>query len=289
MIHFKTSSSAFYADLHLHSTASDGQLSPAAVAQKLTRKGVMAASLTDHDTVNGFVPFQKKFRGIAIPGVELSVLHEGIDFHLLGYGFDPEDASLNEKLGYYRKVRHERMAKMVAKLQHLGLPIRQGEVEAGLGAGTSAGRPHIARIMVERGWVKSVNEAFDTYLNYDKPAYVPKAKMSFDEGLDLIHVAKGIAVLAHPGKSSPNGLTPLLNHPRLDGIEVWHPDHNEEMSQQLLEIATNNGQIPTGGSDFHGSRPGVQDSLGEFGLDIRRWMDFKEILKERKTFIAAYV
>ncbi|MCD6233420.1 MAG: PHP domain-containing protein [Candidatus Marinimicrobia bacterium] len=289
MIRFKTSSTAFYADLHLHSTASDGQFSPVAVAQKLIRKGVMAASLTDHDTVNGFAPFQKKFRGIAVPGMELSVLHEGTDFHLLGYGFDPGNPRLNERLGYYRKIRHERMGKMVAKLQHLGLPIRREEVEKELGAATAAGRPHIARVLVARGWVKSVSEAFNTYLDYDKPAYVPKARMSFDEGLELIHAAKGIAVLAHPGKSSPDGPTPLLNHPDLDGIEVWHPDHNGEMSEQLLEIAAANGQIPTGGSDFHGTRPGVQSSLGEFGLDIRRWMDFKETLKKRETFIAPYL
>lgn len=289
MIRLKKSSTVFYADLHLHSTASDGEVTPARVAELLTRKGVMAASLTDHDTVNGFALFRKKFRGVAVPGVELSVLHDGIDFHLLGYGFDPDDEQLNERLNHYRTVRHQRMAKIVAKLQELGLPIHRKEVEKDLGAATAAGRPHIARVMVKRGWVKSISEAFNTYLDYDKPAYVPKAKMTFEEGLALIHAAKGIAVLAHPGKSSPGGLTPLLNHPGLDGIEVWHPDHNEEMSRELAEMGRKNGQILAGGSDFHGSRPGAQPSLGEFGLDIRRWMDFKTALITRETFMSPWL
>jgi 3',5'-nucleoside bisphosphate phosphatase len=284
MIRFKTKTTAKYADLHMHSSASDGGLEPANLAKLATQKSIMVASLTDHDSVNGFSAFRKKFRGIALSGVELSVLFENQDFHVLGYGFDPDHKTLKDRLTYYRKVRHQRMVKMCLRLQTLGIPITQEEVEKGLTRRTAAGRPHIARVMVNRGWVKSTGDAFRTYLNYDKPAYVPKAKMTFDEALELIHQAGGIAVLAHPGKSSPNGRTPLLDHPGLDGIEVWHPDHNEKMGGFLKKKAEENGLICSGGSDFHDHKTYGTDSLGEYGLDINEWMQFKQVLIDKNTF-----
>ncbi len=283
MNRFKASTTAKYADLHLHSSASDGWLSPEKLGELLNQKNIMVASLTDHDTVNGYPAFRKKFRGIAIPGVELSVLYEGRDYHVLGYGFDPDHPRLKERLAYFRQVRRERMVKMCRLLQGLGLPITKEDVEKGLHQTAAAGRPHIAREMVNRGWVRSTGEAFRKYLDYDKPAYVPKAKMSFKEALDLIHDAGGISVLAHPGKSCKNGKTSLLDDPALDGIEVWHPDHNETMNQVLYEKAVSNGQIFTGGSDFHGKDAG-NGSLGEYGLDISGWMRFKDRLIEKNTF-----
>lgn len=277
-----------YADLHLHSTASDGMYTPAELSEQLTQKGVLVAALTDHDTINGFEEFQSHFSGISIIGVELSILYDRLDFHVLGYGFDPNNDVLKERLQYYQEVRAERLNKIIVHLQALGFPLHQHDVEEEVSHSLSAGRLHIARAMIKRGWVGSIKEAFDKYLGYDKPAYVPKAKMSFEEALTLIHQAQGIAVLAHPGKTFPKILTPLVTHSDLDGIESWHPAHTLEMRKKLETIAKKHGKILTGGSDFHGNEA-MSLSPGDFGIDIEHWMIVKRYLKERQTFIAPYL
>lgn len=289
MLRFVRPEPVKYADLHFHSTASDGKHSPVYLGRYLTRKRIAAASLTDHDTVKGLMPFRKAYRGIAIPGVELSVINEGHDIHILGYGFDPENPSLNERLTYYREVRFKRVFRIIERLQESGIPLKAEDVEKIIPPGASAGRPHIARALVAGKWVGSESEAFNRYLDYDKPAYVPKAKMTFTESLELIHQARGIAILAHPGKSDGDSVKSLIQNPDLDGIEVWHPNHNESISGEWLTFTRNTGRVATGGSDFHTSSEGKHDTLGEYGLDIGEWMLFKKRLMEKETFIAAYL
>jgi len=278
-----------YADLHFHSSASDGKHTPVYLGRYLTRKRITAASLTDHDTVKGYAPFKKAYRGIAIPGVELSVINDGHDIHVLGYGFDPENSLLNERLMFYRDVRFKRIFKIIERLQGLGIALRAEDVEKKIPPGASAGRPHIARALVAGKWVGSESEAFSRYLEYDKPAYVPKAKMTFSEALDLIHQARGIAVLAHPGKSNGESIGELIQNPGLDGVEVWHPNHNDTLSHEWLKFTREKGLAATGGSDFHASADGKHDTLGEYGLDIGEWILFKKKLTEKETFIADYL
>ena len=278
-----------YADLHFHSTASDGKYSPAHLGRYLTRKRIAVASLTDHDTVKGFLSLKKNYRGIAIPGVELSVMNDGHDIHILGYGFDPENPLLNERLNFYRDVRYKRIFKIIERLQELGVHLKSEDVEKNIPSGASAGRPHIARALVTGKWVGSESEAFNRYLDYDKPAYVPKAKMTFSESLELIHQARGIAILAHPGKSDGDSVRQVCHNPDLDGIEVWHPNHNESISREWLNFTRKTGRVATGGSDFHASAEGKHDTLGEFGLEIGEWILFKKRLIEKETFISRYL
>ncbi len=289
MLRFIRTEPVKYADLHFHSSASDGKYSPVSLGKYLTRRRIAAASLTDHDTINGFKSFTKSYRGIAIPGVELSVIKDGHDIHILGYGFDPDNNRLNEKLAYYRDVRHKRVFHIIERLRDLGMPISNEDVVKNIPPGASAGRPHIARTLVARKWVRSETEAFDKYLDYDKPAYVPKAKMTLSEALELIHQARGIAVLAHPGKSNGDSIQKIIQNPDLDGIEVWHPNHSDDLSREWLTITKETDRAATGGSDFHASAEGKSDSLGMYGLEIGVWILFKKKLIERETFIAPYL
>jgi predicted metal-dependent phosphoesterase TrpH len=205
-----------------------------------------------------------------IPGVELSTTIEGVDLHLLGYYFDWTYEPLLERLHHFQQVRAQRAEQMVHKLNQLGIDITYKQVQDIAGDG-AIGRPHVAEALVQEGIVITKNEAFNRYIGYNGPAYVPKFKISPIEGIQLIREAGGVAVLAHPGTVKRDELIPRFVSEGLGGLEVIHPDHNETTTQHYIELARKHDLAMTGGSDFHGPNTNLS-VFGKFTIPCA-WLD----------------
>ena len=247
-------------DLHSHSTVSDGSFPPEEVVKMAAEAGLSAMALTDHDNIGGVETALSagQREGIqVVPGVEISAQIEEGTLHILGYFFDPADRSLREKLAYLQQARAERNPKIAKKLQALGIDIAYEEVQAVAGS-AQVGRPHFARVLMDKGIVRDFNEAFDRFLGKDRPAYVDKFRYSPDEAFQMIREAGGVAVIAHPYtlKLTDEGLREVLVEwlpLGLSGLEVFYPDHSEETIRRYSRMADSLGLIKTGGSDFHGN------------------------------------
>ncbi|MBP7310141.1 MAG: histidinol phosphatase [Candidatus Cloacimonetes bacterium] len=241
-------------NLHLHSRVSDGALSPAQLIKRATTIGLDLISITDHDTCDAYRNLPEITLPLQIlPGMEISSQHQGHDVHILAYGCDMENKALGELTEMYLQGRRQRAIKMIGLLGDMGMEISLDEVVAVAGSRELIVRPHIAQILVARGYVQSKNEAFEKYIGNFKPAFVPKPEVSVPEALSVIHNAGGLACLAHPGKlAKPEFLAELLPM-GVDGLEVCHPDHKPEDIQRFIAIAIDNGLYMTGGSDFHGT------------------------------------
>jgi len=242
------------ADLHVHTTASDGSLTPEQVVQEAAEAGLAAIGIADHDTVDGIAPGLAAGREagiIVVPAVEINTDYNDEEVHLLGYYIDFESSTLNEHLERLRNARLERAEKMVKRLNELGLKISLDRVLEIAGAG-SVGRPHVAKAMVEAGYSSSMNSAFGKYLVSGASAYIPRYKLTPFEAIEIIHEAGGVAVLAHPGDSRHDEMIPQLVDAGMQGIEVYHTDHSSAQARRYLQIAEKYNLIPTGGSDSHG-------------------------------------
>ena len=241
------------ADLHFHSTASDGVESPESLAALAAAAGLSVAVLTDHDAVHGVPAFVAAARGtglVAAGGAELSVDEAGQDVHLLGLFVDPDEPLLTSRLAELRDVRETRAERMVERLAALGIVLDLERLRAEVGDG-AFGRPHVARALVATGAVASVEEAFERYLADGAPAFVPKAKWSLGEAIASVRAAGGLAVLAHPvWYADVPGLLRKGLGLGLDGVEVFHPD-NDGREEELLSEAETLGLLVSGGSDFH--------------------------------------
>jgi predicted metal-dependent phosphoesterase TrpH len=247
-----------FADLHLHSLYSDGTYSPEEVVSFARQNGLNVISLTDHDTVQGCLGATKACmrNGMEfIPGVELTAEIDDHEIHLLGYGMDTENARLQEALERFQGVRQDRVREMVARLNRLKVPLEEESVFT-LANCLSPGRPHVARALVQKGLCKSVDEAFDRFLKRNRPAWVPKMKISAREAVELLHQAGGLAVLAHPGITSADHLIPALVEFGLDGIECFHTKHSTASSEYYIMLAEHHRVLVTGGSDCHGMSKG---------------------------------
>ncbi len=264
-------------DLHTHSTASDGTFSPKELVRLAKATGLFALALTDHDTVDGLREAEEEARvqGLNfVPGVEISVKFDGPGHcHILGYFVDKNSGILNETLAVLKDARKRRNETMVKKLRDLGVEITLEELEKVAGGG-EIGRPHVARLLVEKGVVKSVEEAFERFLKKGAAAYVPKARLSPQEAFHAIKKAGGLCVLAHPVhlKLSPKELANYISSLKslgLDGIEAYYTDHSPEFTQLCLELAKRHGLLVTGGSDFHGhNKPHIKLGKGLGNLSV---------------------
>ena len=239
-------------DFHLHSNISDGIFSPEEIIKITSDAGLVAAGLTDHDSVYGLneaAVAADKYNIELIPGVEISVIEGDHEVHILGY-YPLYMDQLNESLTSLQKERFVRMEAIVAKLNSLGLKIRSEEVinEAGEAA---PGRLHIARLLLKKKYVNTMNQAFAAYLSRNRPAYVPRRTLSMKQAMSLLIEVGALPVIAHPGGRSKKIIDKLVLMD-LKGIEVFHPDHSHALVRYYLEIAKNKGLIITGGSDFHG-------------------------------------
>ncbi|MBI4467523.1 MAG: PHP domain-containing protein [Acidobacteria bacterium] len=258
-------------DLHTHSTASDGTLTPEALVDLAADQGLAAIALTDHDTVEG-VPAALARGALCglhvIPGVELSVHWDGSgQMHILGYYLRTDDTRLCERLGWLRDRRRERAQRIVEKLRGLGIQISFARVE-GLAGGESIGRPHVARALLEAGAVGSLGEAFGRFLSPGRPGYESKEELGVEEGIGLVKASGGAAVLAHPAtlKLNPAALAGCLKELKafgLDGLEAVWSGHSAQQMAQFQALACNLDLLATGGSDFHGdNKPEIKLGTG---------------------------
>jgi len=247
-------------DLHVHSTASDGSYAPGEVVRLAKEAGLKAVALTDHDTVDGLdeaLAAGEALRLEVIPGVEISARFAGDSMHIVGLFIEHHDGKLNGRLEVLKQARAERNPKIVAKLNALGLKVSMADVVR-LSGGGQIGRPHIARALLEAGYVRSVQEAFDTYLRNGGPAYVEKFRFPPAEAIAMIREAKGVPILSHPftlGLGSAGALRDLLRDLKalgLAGVEVFYSDHSPEQEDQYLKLARELDLLVSGGSDFHG-------------------------------------
>ncbi|MEW6217901.1 MAG: PHP domain-containing protein [Thermodesulfobacteriota bacterium] len=259
-------------DLHLHSTCSDGTLTPAALVALAREEGLAAASVTDHDSVAGVAAALAagQLLGVEVlSGVEIGSSQDGVPFHLLGYGFRPEDPGLQARLAQLQEGRQQRNLAIIERLAGLGIGIRLEELQAEA-AGGQIGRPHFARLLQAKGHVRSAQEAFHRLLGRGRPAYASRFRFPAAEAIAFLQAAGGIAVLAHPGSIGLASFRRLerfvgkLAAAGLDGLEAYYPDHDPAMAGRLVRLATSCRLVVTGGSDFHGAaRP--QAAMGRVG------------------------
>ena len=247
-----------FADLHLHTLFSDGTFTPEELAGHGGRCGLMAMALTDHDTVEGCPRMAAACQTLGIEfiaGAELTAELDGSEIHILGYYLDLENERLKTDLNKFQAVRQNRIREMVARLNRINIPLRAEAVFA-LANCRSPGRPHVGRALVQAGFCANLDEAFDRYLKKNRPAYVPKFKISAVDAIGLIHQAGGIASMAHPGLNRSDDIIPELVAQGLDGIECFHSKHTAAMSVYYMDIATRHHLLITGGSDCHGFSKG---------------------------------
>jgi predicted metal-dependent phosphoesterase TrpH len=247
-----------FADLHLHTYFSDGTFSPEELVGHGHRLGFAALALTDHDSVEGCVRMTAACTAAGIdfiPGTELTAEHNDTEIHLLGYHVDTENQTLLTEIAKFQAVRQNRIHEMVARLNGLKVPLKVESVFE-LANCKSPGRPHVARALVKAGLVGNLDEAFERFLKKNRPAWVPKAKMSALEAIELIHQAGGLAVMAHPGLNRTDDVIPVLVEAGLDGLECFHTKHSTVLSERYLEMADKFHLLITGGSDCHGFSKG---------------------------------
>jgi 3',5'-nucleoside bisphosphate phosphatase len=253
-------------DLHVHSTASDGRLSPAQIIARAAEIGLKVIALTDHDSVDGIIPALEAARAYAslafIPGVEISTDLADGEAHILGYFIDYASPELAKLLQKSRDSRSGRGKRMVEKLNALGVKIEWARVQQIAGDG-AIGRPHVAQAMMEKGYIKQFEEAFDKYIGHGGPAYVEREKMTPEEAVSMIINARGLPVLAHPFTvKDPEAMVISLKKVGLVGLEVYYKDNTPHQTANTLQLAKKYGLIPTGGTDFHGIGDGNEVKLG---------------------------
>lgn len=255
------------ADLHTHSTYSDGSLTPTQLIERAAIRGLEVLALTDHDCTDGIAEAleaaQKHPRLLIIPGVELSTDLPQEEVHVLGYFLDWQNLRFQGRLARLRHSRLERGQKMLAKLKHLGIDVSWQRVKEIAGDG-AVGRPHIALAMLEAGYISSLEEAFDRYLSRNGPAYVEREKITPAEAVQLLTDTSGLPVLAHPRDlQNLESLLEELKGAGLIGIEVYYQDYDQQTIERLLAIARQHDLLPLGGSDFHGIGGAHERDLGD--------------------------
>ena len=270
-------------DLHVHSNKSDGSLSPSDLILEAKKKGLKAFALTDHDTVDGIDEAMAAAKGsgvTVIPGIELSTEYEGKDIHIVGLLIDKEQPEFKEKIQEFVDSRILRNRKMCQKLTEAGMPLTYEELLAEF-PGAVITRAHYAQIMLKKGYTKSLKEAFERYIGDRGPCFIPREKITPEDGVKLILSAKGIPVLAHPllykmGKERLQILIDRLKDAGLEAIEAVYCTNTPSEETQMRELAKKNGLLISGGSDFHGNaKPGLEMGTGYGKLYVS-----KEILDE---------
>ena len=276
-------------DLHAHTTASDGALSPTELVEEAARVGLAAVAVSDHDTVEGVaeaLEAGKRLGVEVVPGVEFSIKHNtGGHFHLLGLLIDHTDPVLIAALDRVARSRADRNRIIVDKLNKLGMDLTLEEVLA-ISTRGNTGRPHIGQALVDRGYVADITEAMEKYIGNGRPAYESRYRPLPEEAIQFVHQAGGLAVLAHPVSTTLEGpklkarLAYLQEH-GLDGVEVFCPSQDEVFRLEVRAMAESLGLLITGGSDFHGRyKPDI--ALGFGRGDLRNGYELLERLKERK-------
>jgi hypothetical protein len=259
-------------DLHMHTTFSDGKLTPEELVAAAKAAGLKYIAITDHDTIDGVSYLYENgmypTKGIhVIPGIEFSAHHPVHEIHILGFNVDIYYPDLLDKLNDVTEARWTRFSDMVAKLQEAGYPITEGEVLTLAGASKSISRSHIARILVKKGCFSSVREAFSAVLEKGKPAYVPHYHLEVEEIIELIKAAGGTPVLAHPKLVDDDDLVRDICQRGIEGIEVFYPRHDAADTERYYKMAQEFNLLPAGGSDFHGYPTRQPSEVGIFTIE----------------------
>ncbi|MHA2084510.1 MAG: PHP domain-containing protein [Candidatus Thorarchaeota archaeon] len=262
------------ADLHIHSNVSDGVHSPTRIVELALMRNLGGIALTDHDTIDGLSEFLAADAGeglLRVPGIEISSEYGGREAHIIGYFVDPYSKSLKSKLTWVEDARRVRFPKLIEKLRELGIEITDNDVDDALNGVTSPGRPHAARMLVRKGVVKDVNEAFEQFLKKGKPAYVRRDRLSAKDAVLLLKEEGAVPVLAHPLQLKVPDLRGViidLMNSGLAGIEVRYDygTPREGSEEELRSIAEALGLIMTGGSDYHGD--GTNNEIGTVTVPI---------------------
>jgi len=282
-----------YVDLHTHTTASDGTLSPKELVELAKRCGLSGIAITDHDTIDGLEEglATGKRTGIEVmTGVEISAEPEKGTLHILGYGIDHKNPKLNKVLGDLIKSRNNRNERIITKLKEQGIDINIGEVESVAG-GEVIGRPHFAKIMINKGYARNTKEVFDVYLGRGGKCYLDKERLTLQKSVELIKESGGVPVLAHPstlGIKDESELRKALKKMRdigIEGIEAYYSEHSTKQTSFLLAAAEDMGMLITGGSDFHGeNKPNTALGTGKKGLKIpyKCFQDLKNRLTNQR-------
>ena len=284
------------ADLHLHTTYSDGRLTPTELVHLCAERGLEVVSISDHDSTEGLPEAIDAARGVScltvIPGIELSTDVPGSEIHILGYFVDFRSAELQDILGRFRGERRQRARKMVDRLAELGKKISWERVEE-LSGGGAVGRPHIAQAMVEAGYVRYPRDAFAQYLGRDGIAYVERLKLTPQDAIKVLVANGALPVMAHPTYSTPksdeDGATSLkqtlqeLKLSGLVGMEVYYGDYTEEQTQYLKDLADGLGLICCGGSDYHASGNPGEPEPGTVGPPMETVEALRVLKRRRET------
>ncbi len=253
-------------DLHVHTTASDGAWSALQVVEGAAKGGLDVIALADHDTTSAVEKAQDAARARnlqVVPAIEVSSTHRGRDVHVLGYFVDPGSEALTIHRGRAGRVRAERMKAMIGRLAEQGVEVEFEEVEEAAGPDRgSLGRPHLAKVLVARGYASSVPHAFDTLIGDGHPAFVPTDLLSPAEAVELVLAGGGIPVWAHPPADLLDGLLPNMIDAGLRGLEVYRPSHRSADVLRLERICRARGLLMSGGSDWH--TPDAGSALGDF-------------------------
>ncbi|MCX7831777.1 MAG: PHP domain-containing protein [Actinobacteria bacterium] len=257
------------ADYHIHSNYSDGTYTIDQIIEEAERKQLTSISLTDHDSVGGIKEIVEKSNrsGIkVVPGIELSSVYKDEDVHILGYGIDFKNEELLSSLELFKKKRIERLIEIVDCLKEFGYEIEVEDLLEIAGSSEAVGRSHIARVLVNKGYINSVSEAFNVWLSRNKPCFREKFIVTPFEQINLVIKSSGIPVLAHPGDYRVSLPIEDLVDAGLKGIEVFHPDHTEDQIIEFLELAKRYGLLILGGSDAHGPDSERGYSIGQIKL-----------------------
>jgi predicted metal-dependent phosphoesterase TrpH len=244
------------ADLHIHTHFSDSTSSPEEIIEQAHEHGLDCIAIADHDTIDGIAPAieaAKKYGIEVISGIELSSEINGKDVHMLGYLFDCNDQEFADRISCMQDTRVTRMQKMIEKLREMGIDNITPEEVSALVESDSVGRPHLAKLLQEKGWVSTNQMAFNKYLADDAPAFVPKFKQTPYEAIELIRKAGGVAVLAHPMLTKVDELIPSFVEAGLGGLEVYYPSTSDNVTRFYEGLAKKHHIAATGGSDAHGS------------------------------------
>lgn len=293
-------------DLHVHTTASDGTLTPLQVLELAAKLRLGAVAITDHDTLDGVQAVRGHSCYPEVPflnGVEISTAppagfpHKG-SLHILGYGFDTANSALIAALNQAQEARRNRNPQIIQRLNALGLDITLAEVSENTN-GDRVGRPHIARVLVAKGMALSIDDAFDRFLGNGQPAYIDKYRIPSLDALNLLQAAGGVAVLAHPGLLAVNAgaefeqLLIWLKNNGLGGLEVWYPEHTPQQTRTYFQLAQRYDLVATGGTDFHGAlKPEVQlgYGAGNFRVPLTAYTELQrriQMSRPRQTAPAA--
>lgn len=263
-------------DLHVHSTASDGTLTPAQVVSYAVSKQLTAIALTDHDTIDGLEEALGAARGLPIevvPGIELSCVYHETEIHILGLFVDRTQKRFTDELVNIREIRNARNQEMIRRFNQAGITISEADLQSGHPE-TVITRAHCAKVLVEKGYASSLDQAFKKFLQYGGPYCMRKEKITPQKAMDILRFGHAVPVLAHPvqyklGDKQTEELVVTLKAMGLRGIEVYHSSHNQYESGKLKQLCTKYHLLPTGGSDFHGAnKPDVDLGCGRGGMRV---------------------